>query len=104
MTLIEDAFAFQLTAHGIAYEREYHAIPGRRYRWDFRVGDILIEIQGGTWSPKRTGHSTGAGIKRDCEKLNIATLNGWRTLNFTSDMVTSGEAVLKVKEAINGNG
>ena len=93
MSRPEDDFAFQLQAAGVPYEREYRAVPGRRYRWDFRVADLLIEIQGGTWARGRSGHSTGAGIRRDCQKANTAVLNGWRPLAFTSDMVADGSAL-----------
>jgi hypothetical protein len=61
---LENEFAFQLHAAGITFEREYRAIPGRRYRWDFFIQpDLLIEIQGGIWLVERTAHSTGAGIR-----------------------------------------
>ena len=93
-TTYEDMLAFHLSANGITYEREYKAISGRRYRWDFRIGKtLLVEVQGGTWSRERSGHSTGAGIRRDCEKSNIAVMNGYKVLYFTSDMVKSGEAI-----------
>jgi len=100
MTRPEDTLAWQLEVWHIAFEREFHAIPGRRYRWDFRIGDILIEVQGGTWADSRSGHSTGAGIKRDCEKLNLATLHGWRVLAFTTDMVYQGEAIEQIKACL----
>ena len=94
MSEIEDVLAFHLTTNGIQFEREYKAIPGRRYRWDFRIGKtLLVEVQGGTWARARTGHSTGTGIRHDCEKNNLAVLHGYRVLYFTSDMVGSGEAV-----------
>ena len=87
MSELEDKFAFQLDATGIRYEREFRAIPGRRYRWDFRIADtnILIEINGGTWT--RSGHSTGDGIARDYKKANLAAMNGWRQLTFTAQDV-----------------
>lgn len=103
---LETALADQLMNAGIPFTREYQAIPGRRYRWDFAIGEpettrILVEVQGGTWSRKRTGHSTGAGIKRDCEKLNLATEAGYRSLQFTSDMVKSKRALYTIKRIYN---
>lgn len=98
----EDRLSFQLRAAGIEHEREYHAIPARRYRWDFALVEarVLIEVQGGIWMRDRTGHTTGKGVRRDCEKANLAALHGWRTLFFTSDMVESGEAVRVIDEVI----
>ena len=87
----ESALAFQLDAVGIPYEREFK-IEGRRFRWDFKIDNYLIEIQGGVWMDK-SGHNTGRALKRDYEKANIAALNGYHTLFFTSADITSGEAI-----------
>jgi hypothetical protein len=98
---VQDDFEFQLKACGLIYVCEYPAIKDRKYKWDFCVHpDLLIEIQGGTWSEEKSGHSTGAGIRRDCLKLDIAVLHGFRQLNFTSDMVKSGEAIKMVLQAV----
>jgi hypothetical protein len=100
MSEVEDTFAFQLTAIGLPYEREYVAIPGRKFRWDYYIKpNLLIELQGGIW--QMGGHSTGVGITRDCEKMNLAVLHGFRCLNFTTAMVMSGEA-LRFVEGVMG--
>jgi hypothetical protein len=67
--------------------REYRAVPPRRYRWDYAAVEarVLIEINGGTWG--RGGHSTGRGIQRDYEKLNLAIAAGWRQFNLSGDMI-----------------
>ncbi len=106
---LNDELAFQMDAVGITYKREYRAIPGRRYCWDFlvfvvRKGDDeipywLIELNGGTWT-RRGGHSTGRGIQRDYRKANLAVLNGWRQLTFTADDVHSGEALKVIMQAL----
>ena len=95
---LESQLDFQLTAAGIEHEREFRAVPGRRFRWDFRVEDVLIEVQGGIW--QKGGHSTGTGITRDCEKANLATINGWRVLLFTGDMVKDGTALDIIRKAM----
>lgn len=100
MTTLEDVMSTKLTEAGIPHQREVQAVAGRRYRWDFKVGDYLVEIQGGTWSRKRTGHSTGAGIRRDAEKANAAVLAGYKVLFFTSDMVHDGTALHVITEAL----
>lgn len=103
MTNLESDFYTQLQAAGLPLPiREYHAIDGRKYRWDFAWPDkrLLVELQGGTWSRTRTGHSTGSGIRRDCEKHNLAVLNGWKCLSFTADMVQDGSALQATEKAI----
>lgn len=98
---LEDLLAFQLDALGVAgYEREYIAISGRKFRFDFafRAAKLLIEVQGGTFSGG--AHGRGVGINRDYEKSNLAQLNGWRVLQFDTKMVKSGEAAKVVERAL----
>ena len=97
MSELEEVLAYQLRVYNIPFEREF-IIPGRRFRWDFKLDDpsrlsngILVEVQGGVWI--KAAHSTGTGVTSDCEKLNFATLNGYRLLNFTGDMVNDGAAI-----------
>ena len=102
---LEDLFAFQLDAAGLTgYIREYQAIPGRKFRFDFAFIQpehrLLIEINGGTYS--KGGHSTGTGINRDYEKNNLAVLNGWRVLSFDTKMVKSGAALEVVEKFLRG--
>jgi len=101
MSALEELFALQCEQAGLPTpEREYAAVPGRRYRWDFAWADarVLVEINGGTYA--RMGHSTGAGISRDYAKSNCAQLRGWRTLIFDRRMVESGEAVEFIGQAL----
>ena len=92
---------FQLKAVGLpAPMRQVQCIPGRRFRFDFAYSGkgLAIEVNGGTWA--RQGHSTGRGIARDYEKLNLATLAGWRVLLFTGDSVRDGSALKMIEKAL----
>lgn len=103
---LERALAFQIRAKGLPKpQTELLAIPGRKYRFDMswgqpdgKNGGLLVEIQGGIW--KKGGHSTGTGINRDCEKLCLAVLAGWRVLHVTGDQIASGEAIRWIKQAL----
>lgn len=100
---LEDLFAFQLDSAGLTgYVREYHAIPGRRFRFDFawRKERLLVEINGGTYSGG--AHGRGVGINRDYEKGNLAVLNGWKVLSFDTKQVKSGEALEVVERLLGG--
>ena len=85
-------------------EREYIFAKGRRYRFDFSwiAHKIAIEIEGGTWSGGR--HTTGTGFAKDCEKYNLAVLNGWRVLRFTSNQVYSNYAYTLTKDMLQREG
>jgi hypothetical protein len=99
---LETEFLFHVKALGISTpRREAKIIPGRKFRFDF-VWDkerVAAEIQGGTWK-SNTGHTSGSGIERDCEKHNLAVLAGWRTLLFTGSMVHSGVAAAMLEKAL----
>jgi hypothetical protein len=101
-TELEDELAGQLDLAGIKYTREYKAIENRRFKWDFFFpkGEkgILLEVQGAIWV--KGGHSTGAGITRDAEKLNLATLAGYSSLVVTKEHIKSGQALRWVQEAV----
>lgn len=94
MSALEAEFEFQLKAMKIAYKKEQSLVPGRRYRWDFIVGDLAIEINGGSWI--KSGHSTGTGLQRDYDKAYEALKAGYRPLSLTGKDVKSGEGIQKV--------
>ena len=103
MSDLEETLLFQIRALGLPEpEREYRAIQGRKFRWDFAypAQKLLIEVNGATWV--KGGHSSGRGISRDYEKLNLANLAGWRCLLFTSEMIESGEAVEMIQKCLGG--
>jgi very-short-patch-repair endonuclease len=98
---LEAALALHIRAAGLPEPvREYRALPPRRWRFDFAWPDrrLLVEVHGGTWARGR--HTRGAGFERDREKMNAATLAGWRVLEFTGDMVDDGRAVADITEVL----
>ena len=96
----EDLLAFQLTAVGIEFARQYLYVPGRKFRADFAhlPTRLLVHVDGGIFS--RQAHGSVSGILADIERLNLGTLNGWRALRVTPQMVSSGEAYTLVERAI----
>jgi len=98
---LEAELALQIRALGLPEPvREYRAIPGRKFRYDFcwEKERLLVEVNGGTYT--KGAHSTGQGIARDYEKANLATLDGWRVLMFDGKAVKSGEAVETIRKAL----
>jgi very-short-patch-repair endonuclease len=92
--LATDQLALELFAAGLPEpERERKVTPGRRYAFDFSWPQqhLAVEVEGGTWSGGR--HTRGNGYEEDCRKYNIAVIEGWKVLRFTSDMVKRGEAI-----------
>jgi very-short-patch-repair endonuclease len=87
----EDVLAQTLTLAGgplAEYERQFRYVPGRKFAADFSwpAYRLLVEIQGGVWN--RKAHGSITGVLADIERLNLATLNGWRLLRFVTDEIT----------------
>ncbi len=96
----EEALAAQLLAAGVEFAREQTLIPKRRFRFDFVItgSDLVIEVEGGTWSGGR--HTSGVGFRSDCYKYNLALELGYRVLRYTTDMVTKGEAIAQILDIL----
>ena len=100
MSAAEDMLAFHLRAAGIEFERQYAYSRPRKFRADFAfpAARLLAEIQGGVYS--RQAHGSITGVLADIERLNVATLSGWRLLRFTPQAVKSGEALQLIERAL----
>lgn len=75
----------------IQVDEQYVFSKTRKFRVDFRVELIgrivLIDYEGGIFAKTRTGHSSGMGIIRDCEKSNLAQSEGYVFLRFTEKLL-----------------
>ncbi len=74
----------------ITLQPEYSIVPKRRFRWDFvhLQSQVAVELQGAIWI-NNSGHSSGKGLLRDYEKLNLATSLGWRVYMLSESMITA---------------
>jgi very-short-patch-repair endonuclease len=72
----------------IILQQEKTIIKGRKFRFDFIYlpSKVAIEINGGIWMGK-SGHSSGKGIQRDYEKINLAQVSGWIVFQLSSEMI-----------------
>jgi hypothetical protein len=73
-------------------ERQYRHNPIRKWRWDFRIDHVLVDIQGGTFV--RGGHSRGVGQDRDYEKWNDAVRMGYKPLLFGTNAMKDPVSVV----------
>ncbi len=79
---------------------EHMGIEGRQYRFDAANirHKVAIEIEGGIhpyWTTIRGKrvkvengrHTRPNGYAEDCKKYNLAVINGWKILRYTSDQL-----------------
>lgn len=92
MNQAEALLEVHLKEQNIPYEREAKLVDGRRYRWDFAIGRLAVEIQGGIWM-KKSGHNTGLAIQRDIEKARMAAACGYIPVAFVTKEVMNGTAI-----------
>lgn len=90
-----DLLDFHLRAEKITFEREFRFHSTRKWRADFRIGKVLVEVDGGLFINGR--HSRGKGREADFCKLNEAVLLGYSVLQFSTGQVKRGEAIATIK-------
>ena len=75
-----------LQKRGIIFHEEHRFLTKRRFRFDvallqYRIG---IEYEGLVSTGKKGGHQTKKGYTDNCVKYNLAAIDGWRMLRYTS--------------------
>ena len=86
-----------LNESGYKVESEYLGIPKRKFRFDFAIPELKLacEYEGLGYKSR---HTSTIGYTNDCRKYNLAALNGWLVLRYTS--VSYKEAENEIKAAI----
>ena len=98
---LKQQFARQLEAqwrllNGPPLEKEYRFCPGRDCRADYRIGQWLIELEGGVYSGSR--HTRAKGFIEDCFKYNMAAMLGYRIIRIATGMATAHYLEQIIKE------
>ena len=104
--------AAALKVLGINCIREYKFLHDRRFRFDIAIPEyhLAIEFEGGTFATG--GHSRGKGYAKDTKKYNLANMNGWKLLRYSTDDVRglmweykiAGEIERFIKNSVKDNG
>src|SRR6185312_11827645 len=82
------------------FECEVRFHPERKWRFDFfaRPFDLAIEVQGSTFTNGR--HTRGLGYENDRRKVNAAAELGIVVLEYTGQMIASGEASAQIERLV----
>ena len=74
----------------LEFETEYRFHKIRKFRFDFcwPEAKVAVEMAGGIWAREKSGHSSGRGLERDYEKLNLAQSAecGWIVFQLSEAM------------------
>ena len=80
------------------YHKEFKFLHDRKFRFDYvflldnsLIKGIAIEFEGGVWSNGR--HIRPLGFIKDCEKYNLATVNCYVVLRFTSECLKNPDRI-----------
>lgn len=93
--------AYFCNEKALTLEKEYRFCPDRGWRFDYAIAPgslkIAIEYHGGIFMA-RSGHTNKDGFLRDSDKINRATVLGWKVitinaLNYTTVLKTLNEMI-----------
>lgn len=85
------------------YYKEFKFLHNRKFRFDYlfllsdsKIKGVAIEFEGGVWSAGR--HIRPKGFIKDCEKYNLALVNGYVVLRFTSECLKNPDRIKSIIE------
>ncbi len=90
----ENYFGLQIEENKLPIPtKEYKFLTNRRFRFDYAwvTEKFAVEVDGGVFAGGR--HTSGKGYTMDCEKMNLALLEGWKVMRVTTGQVSNGKAI-----------
>lgn len=97
----------------IKFVREFQFLKGyRNFRFDFLITEIegidllekgikiAVEFEGGVFT--KGGHTRGLKYTLDCEKYNLAILNGYQVLRYTTKYLDKRNGEYIIAEEVKG--
>ncbi len=66
------------------YVEELEFSRERKFRFDWAIPELMIAIEYEGIFSKKSGHTTINGYTKDCDKYNLAALEGWKILRYTA--------------------
>ena len=67
-----------------SYAEEHKFSDKRRFRFDWAIPQYKVAIEYEGLMSEKSGHTTVTGFTKDCEKYNLAQLEGWKVLRYTA--------------------
>lgn len=101
MSQLEEMLALIIRADKLPEPvRQFKFCQDRLWRADFAWPEqkLLVECMGGIWN--RGAHVRGLGYLNDCERLNVATILGYKMLYVCGQHIESGKAIEWIKNVL----
>lgn len=73
-----------LKAYKIKFENEFKFLHHRKFRFDIAIPEEKIAIEYEGLMSSKSRHTSIKGYSADCDKYNLAAINGWKVLRFTA--------------------
>lgn len=81
----KDNIHYVLVEHfGKKLEQEYKFSDVRKFRFDWAVPEAKLAFEYEGIFSEKSRHTTATGYAKDTEKYNLAQLEGWTVLRYTS--------------------
>lgn len=72
----------QTTGNALSHEYRFH--DKRRFKFDWAIVHLKIAVEYEGLMSVKSGHTTLAGYTENCNKYNLALMDGWRVLRYTA--------------------
>lgn len=73
-----------LKLNNIQYVTELKFSDERQFRFDIAIPYLKVAIEYEGMMSEKSGHTTILGYTKDCTKYNLAQLEGWKVLRYTT--------------------
>ena len=79
--------------------RQYRPVKDRKFQVDFAWPELglIVEVEGGAYMD-RGAHGWGKPLEDNYRRHNRLKLEGWLLLQYSTEMVKSGEAIRAIEE------
>ncbi len=84
-----------LKSAGLEYEKEFKFSADRKFKFDYAIPSLMTSIEYEGLMSAKSRHTTTTGYSKDCEKYNLAQIEGWKVLRYTALNYTQVEKDLQ---------
>ena len=73
-----------LKSAGLEFKKEFRFSKQRSFKFDYAIPLIMVAIEYEGVVSVKSRHTTIKGYSMDCEKYNLAQIEGWKVLRYTA--------------------